>query len=62
MRDVPTKAFVDYRITSGMKAVGNQCKDCRHSCQSSVVADKLFCSKLYARVSSKGYCKLLSNK
>jgi len=57
---LPTKKAVNYKIIGGIRAVGNQCLDCRFAYDTENCG-KLNCVLLHATVSPKGRCDLFKN-
>lgn len=62
MKQYKTKIMVGYKITMGMRAVGNQCRDCAHSSQSELDPAALFCREIQQRVKQNGTCRSLRHK
>lgn len=60
MKAAPSKKEVNYKIISGMRAVGNQCRDCRFAYDTENCG-KLNCVLLHAKVSPKGRCDLFKD-
>lgn len=56
MKVYMTKKEAGYRTTMGMRAVGNQCKDCEYAQHPDGKNELLVCEKLGALVKSCGTC------
>ena len=62
MSQLKTKTQVGYKITMGMRAVGNQCRACAHSTQSEQDPAALFCLEIRQQVKPNGACSCLQYK
>ena len=59
VRDYKLKSEVGYKLSQGMTAVGNQCKDCVHATPAGMEKGKWYCAKVRALVSHNGTCREL---
>lgn len=52
----PAKKDLNYKVIMGMRAVGNQCRDCKHSYSQCTAVGKSHCLLMEKGVSESGHC------